>query len=192
MRWEKQHQHGRQLAVGLGAYRNTPANTLAQITRARTDEDGRVAGVSFFSYAVPAQPAVVKPGSDLPVVPVTGSDRLAFLAGGAGGLSPAFPRPAPVPVMPWIAMPERGWIAGVVTAPTPIEADGAVVKVIRRRFWPFGNTTRIVADGNGFFGVAKVKPGRYEVSLEQRDRSPIAFEVRVQPGKVARVNFTSR
>lgn len=189
MRWEKRHQHGRQLAVGLGAYRNTAAHTLAQVARARTDENGRVAGVSFFSYAVPRQPAVVKPGTDLPAVPVTGRDRLAFLADGTETADAAFPLPAPVPVMPWIVSPKRGWIAGVVTAPTPTGADGAVVKVTRRRFWPFGNTTRVVADGNGYFGLAKVKPGRYAVSLDRPERSSVEFEVRVEPGKVARVNF---
>jgi uncharacterized lipoprotein YddW (UPF0748 family) len=189
IRWEKRHQHGRQLAVGLGAYRNTPANTLAQIARARSDDDGQVVGVSFFSYAVPSLPAAVKPGTDLPVVPVTGSDRLAFLTEGEDGTAAAFPGPAQIPVMPWIATPERGWIAGVVTAPTPSDADGAVVRVTRRRFWPFGNTTRVVADGNGYFGLGKVKPGRYSVSVERPEISPLELEVRVEPGKVARVNL---
>ena len=50
--WEKKHKHGRQLAVGIGAYVNTEANTLAQIERVR-QKQGRYSadGVSFFSYA---------------------------------------------------------------------------------------------------------------------------------------------
>ncbi|HJR59300.1 MAG TPA: family 10 glycosylhydrolase [Vicinamibacterales bacterium] len=188
MRWEKRHQHGRQLAVGLGAYRNMPAHTLAQVARARADDDGRVAGVSFFSYAVPAQPAAVKPGTDLPAVPVTGSDRLAFLAEGAGGSPAAFARPAPIPPMPWISRPERGWIAGTITAAMPEQADGIAVKIVRRRFWPFGNTRRTVADGNGYFGLANVKPGRYEISIESPDGSR-KLEVLVSAGRVSRAAF---
>lgn len=189
MRWEKQHQHGRQLAVGLGAYRNTPAHTLAQISRARTHENGSVAGVSFFSYAVPEQPPVLKPGTDLPAVPVTGAQRLAFLAEGAGGAAPAFPRPAPVPEMPWISRPDRGWIAGTVTSAIPADADGAVVKIVRRRLWPFGNTHRAAADANGYFGLANVKPGRYEISADNAGVSKQKLDVRVEAGQVSRANL---
>ena len=188
MRWQKAHQHGRHLAVGLGAYRNTPAHTLAQIGRARSDENGRVVGVSFFSYAVPEQPPVLKPGTDLPSVPVSGSQRLAFLAEGANA---AFPRPAAVPEMPWISRPQRGWIAGTVSDVESGPLDGAVVRIVRRRFWPFGNTHRVIADANGYFGLANVKPGRYEVQVEKDGAAAITWEVRVQGGRVARANIAS-
>lgn len=184
IKWEKRHQHGRQLAVGLGAYRNATAATLAQIERARQKDGGRVAGVSFFSYAVPTQPAAVKPGSDLPVVPVTGSDRLAFLSEGISGSAAAFPRPAAIPAMPWIEHPDRGWIAGTVEATLPGSADGVVVTIRRKRLWPFGNTTRVRTDGNGYFGLANLKPGRYGVSVEGGGKGE---EVRVEAGKVARL-----
>ena len=189
MRWEKQHQHGRQLAVGLGSYRNTPPHTLAQIERARADENGTVAGVSFFSYAVPEQPPAVKPGTDLPSVPVTGVDRLAFLAEGAGGSAAAFPYPAPIPRMPWIETRDRGWIGGTLTTAVTADADGATVKIVRRRFWPFGNTRRVTTDANGYFGLANVKPGRYEVSVEMPRRSTSKVQAQVEAGKVLRVNL---
>lgn len=185
IRWEKQHQHGRQLAVGLGAYRNTAAHTLAQVRRARVVDGGRVAGVSFFSYAVPVQPPAVEPGTDLPAVPVTVTGRLAFLAEGGDGAPAVFARPAPVPAMEWIATPEHGWIAGTVIGATGEEPDGAVVTIVRRRFWPFGNKMRVVADGNGYFGVAKVVPGRYAIALAAGD-SRRTIEVRVEPAKVSR------
>lgn len=190
MRWQKQHQHGRQLAVGLGSYRNTPAHTLAQIARARSEENGKVAGVSFFSYAVPEQPAALKPGTDLPAVPVTGAQRLAFLAEGTGGVPGAFQRPALPPQMPWLSAPDRGWIAGTVTAATATDADGAVVTIVRRRFWPFGNTRRATADANGYFGLGKLPPGRYEVSLAKPGVSGLKVEVRVEAGKVSRANLS--
>lgn len=194
MRWEKRHQHGRQLAVGLGAYRNTPAHTLAQIARARTEDGGHIAGVSFFSYAVPTLPAAVKPGTDLPAVPVSGSNRLAFLAEGIQGTPGAFARPASVPAMPWIENPDRGWIAGTVAAREPGENDTVEVAIVRRRYWPFGNKTTVRTDGNGYFGVAGLKPGRYEVSIVGRPftgRRPRTqrFELDVQAGRVSRVFF---
>lgn len=188
IRWEKTHQHGRQLAVGLGAYRNTAAHTLAQIARVRTADGGRIAGVSFFSYAVPVQPATVKPGTDLPAVPVTGADRLAFLVDGAGGSDGAFAGPAAVPPMPWIAAPDRGWIAGTVSSSTAGDNDTLEVKITRRRFWPFGNTSRVRTDGTGYFGIARVKPGRYEVSVGP-DETSQRFEVEVEAGRVSRVAF---
>ena len=146
-------------------------------------------GVSFFSYAVPVQPAVVKPGSDLPAVAVTGADRLAFLSEGTAGATAPFPRPAPVPRMPWIDTPERGWIAGAVDGGSPTEVDGATVTVRRKRFWPFSNTTRLRTDGNGYFGLAHVKPGRYEVEV-QRDQRSWKATIQVEAGKVARVIVT--
>jgi uncharacterized lipoprotein YddW (UPF0748 family) len=192
LRWEKRHQHGRQLAAGLGAYRNTPAHTLAQIARARAaDGDRRLAGVSFFSYAVPVQPQVLAPGIDLPDVPVQGIDRLAFLVDGVPGTPPAFSRPAAVPPMPWIAAPERGWIAGVVPGGESGAADGVIVTVKRRRFWPFRNTERVIVDGNGFFGLADVAPGKYEVSVGTGDARR-RVEIRVERGKVSRVTFPSQ
>jgi uncharacterized lipoprotein YddW (UPF0748 family) len=190
IRWEKQHQHGRLLAVGLGAYRNTPAHTLAQVARARQEDAGRVAGVSFFSYAVPQVPAQVKPGTDLPATPVTGSERLGFLADGTNGAPGVFQSAAAIPAMPWIEQPDRGWIAGTVAAAVTGGNDGVEVKITRRRFWPFGNTTRVRTDGNGYYGLAKLPRGRYEVSIESADT--LAFEVRVEPGRVSRVDFWPR
>jgi uncharacterized lipoprotein YddW (UPF0748 family) len=178
IRWEKHHGHGRQLAVGLGAYRNRTADTVAQVRRARTpDGDGRVVGVSFFSYAVPVLPASVQAGTDLPSVPVTGVDRLAYL-------TEVFARPAPVPPMEWIDRPSTGWIAGIVKSQTSGDNDGIVVTVKRKRFWPFGNTDRIRTDGNGYFGLSKVKPGNYKVTVRGNTRS-----LSVAPGKVSRANF---
>ena len=185
IQWEKHHAHGRHLAVGLGAYRNTPAATMQQAARARAaDGDRRVVGLSFFSYAVPVLPAAVKPGTDLPAVPVKGTDRIAFLAEGLPESSAVFARPASVPAMRWIDTPDTGWIAGRVQSREPSESDGLVVRITRKRFWPFGNTSRVRTDANGFFGVAKVNPGNYAVTVGRN-----AAKVRVVPGQVARVEF---
>jgi uncharacterized lipoprotein YddW (UPF0748 family) len=188
--WEKQHKHGRQLAVGLGAYRNTPEHLVAQIARVRAPaKKARADGVSFFSYAVPRLPPQVAPGSDLPATPdpaAAGPTRLAFLASGLGNGPGPFARPAPVPAMPWIDRPERGWIAGVLHTRTPVEADAAQVKVKRTGFPLFRRTKTVSADGNGYFGLTNVKPGRYRVWLPGTSRSTI---VTVERGKVARADL---
>jgi hypothetical protein len=89
--------------------------------------------------------------------------------------------------MPWIEQPDRGWIAGTVAAATAGGHDGIEVSITRRRFWPFGNTTRVRTDGNGYFGLAKLKPGRYEVSIESP--GALRWEVSVERGRVSRVDF---
>ena len=179
IRWEKRHTHGRQLAVGIGAYRNTPVQILDQIARVRRPEgDHRVDGVSFFSYASPQEP------------PRDGADRLAFLADGDAQKPPAFARPAPVPPMPWIDRPETGLIAGVVRGPDS-PADTVTVKIKRTGFSMFRRATRVETDGNGYYGLTKVKPGRYRVWVDGTEGSDGSKEVVVEAGHVARVDLSS-
>lgn len=171
--WEKKHEHGRQIAVGLGAYLNAPENTLAQIARVRKARGkNRVYGVSFFSYAAPH--LANAPASSDP-------DPLAFLASGTNGVPGAFAHPASVPVMPWIAAPRYGWIAGVVTPP----ADRVKVTVRRTGFSWFRRARAVWTDGNGFFGLTNVKPGRYRIRVDEPN-APVS-EVSVSAGKVATV-----
>lgn len=194
IRWEKAHTHGRQLAVGLGAYRNAPQHTLAQIGRVRAAEDGRrVDGVSFFSFAVPRTPPQAKPAESYgnTVIPQLGAAGIAFLAEGLEGTPGPFARPAPVPVMPWIERPERGWIAGIVTASTPDAADGVAVTVKRTGFALFRRAQTVRADGNGFYGVTNLKPGRYRVRV-QRGGKKAESEIEVQAGQVARADIAVR
>jgi hypothetical protein len=84
--------------------------------------------------------------------------------------------------MPWIEKPARGWIAGTVMTPQG-GADSVEVTIRRKRWWPFGNVTRVRTDGNGYFGLANVKPGRYDVSTTV---TPTSQRVRVSAGAVAR------
>jgi uncharacterized lipoprotein YddW (UPF0748 family) len=195
IRWEKRHSHGRQLAVGLGAYRNTPEHTLAQIARVRQREgDRRVDGVSFFSYAVPRLPPDVTGVTEPPSAgdPSAGPGSIAFLAEGVGVTPGAFARPAPVPAMPWIDRPEHGWIAGTVAAATPTDADGVIVKVKRTGFGLFRRARSAQSDGNGYFGLTNVKPGRYRVWIDDRGKRSVAIEVSVVAGKVAYADLSLR
>lgn len=181
IRWEKRHRHGRQLAVGLGAYRNLPEQTLAQIGRVRAAERAhRVDGVSFFSYASPH----ARDGTN---GDPAGSAGLAFLATGAGAIAAPFARPAPVPPMPWIERPERGWVFGLVSASDTTGADGVAVKVRRTGFRLFRRTRTAVADGNGYYGLTNLKPGRYHVWID--DAKASRTTVAVSAGQVTRADL---
>ena len=76
----------------------------------------------------------------------------------------------------------------MVRSATPGDNDGAIVKVKRKRFWPFARTTRVGADGNGYYGLANVKPGRYEISIETRGPAR-KVDVRVVAGRVSRADL---
>jgi uncharacterized lipoprotein YddW (UPF0748 family) len=197
IRWEKKHKHGRQLAVGIGAYVNRPENTLAQVARVRRKEGRhRADGVSFFSYFAlfPAEQAAelrndaARAGAGFPEsapgasAKPAGASRVAFLAEGVPPVPGAFARPAPVPRMEWIERPARGLLAGSVTDAAGKPADGVRIRVRQRGL--FSRTLRTVTDGNGFFGLVNLKPGRYRVRLDAPGSTEI--EVRIEAGRVAR------
>ena len=47
-------------------------------------------------------------------------------------------------------------------------------------------------DGNGYFGLANVKPGRYEVSVDVRGARAAKVDVRVEAGTVTRADLGGR
>lgn len=53
--WQRSKSYGRQVVAGLGAYLNTPEATLQQARRALAPgpDGSRLAGLAFYSYAVP-------------------------------------------------------------------------------------------------------------------------------------------
>ena len=196
LRWEKRHKHGRALIVGLGAYLNPPAATLAQIRRVRENYGVyRADGVSLFSYAalvarrsgvrVQGAQAVLeaKPAEEEP------DERVLFLASGAPPEPPAFSEPASLPEMDWIERPRHGWLAGTVRDAGGGATDGAVVAA-KRVSW-FARRKRTLADGNGFFGFADLQPGRYKVYLETKLKARPKIDVEIVAGRVARVELIS-
>ena len=198
--FEKRHRHRRHIAVGLGAYRNTPADTLAQVARVRAPAGGhRVDGVSLFSYAVPvlATPEALAPGAPRPdppslaIPPASLVTRYAFLAEGVEGTAAAFARPAPVPEMDWITHPTDGMLAGTIDAVAPADVDGRAVAYKRAGGFSWLRRARTVeADLNGFFGLARIAPGKYRVWVASASGS--RREVVVAAGTVARVHLRLR
>lgn len=195
LRWEKSHKHDRELVIGLGAYLNPPASTLAQIRRARQPQGKhRADGLSFFSYAhlSAAQPTASQ--SLLTGTPVSGTEKGpgsgSFLTLGASRERAAFPEPAPVPRMSWIEQPTRGWIAGFARTSDMTALDG--VKVTLKQHGWLRPTRHVVSDGNGFFGFENLRPGLYHVYLDDGKHEKTAAEVRVSAGEVARVELVQR
>lgn len=182
IRWEKRHKHGRQLAVGIGAYLNRPQDTLAQVRRARRAERGKkVDGVSFFSYANSMKAAApIATSSSVPNeagAPVTPLAPISFLCESA-----VFAQLAAVPTPGWLATPRTGWVAGTVReAGQPV--DGSWV-VLRGKGW-FHKTHRTQTDGNGFFGFSALKPGRYRL----RGGSGHVLDVEVVASQVVRAEI---
>lgn len=182
IRWEKRHRHGRQIAVGIGAYLNSSEQNLAQIARVRHAEGRHSAdGISIYSYASPQ--SVPKDGSGGPP-----AERLSYLAKRSATHDAPYASPVQVPVMDWIARPAHGWIAGLVTEPGGKPADGVLLRLRRSGWWPFRRAVRSESDGNGYFGFATVKPGEYELTAVAGKAAPTA-RVKVPAGKVARIEM---
>lgn len=193
LRWEKSHKHGRQLAIGLGAYLNPPASTLAQVRRARQPQGKDSAdGLSFFSYAhlSATQPRANETSSS--GMAISGPENTlssgSFLTHGASQEPAVFPEPATVPKIGWIEQPTRGWVAGFAKAADLTALDSAKI-ALRRRGW-LQQTQQVVSDGNGFFGFANLKSGRYQIWLDESKK--MRAEIEVTAGQVARLELVRR
>lgn len=183
--WESRHAHGRAIAVGLGGYRNSPDDTLAQLSRVRGLARGEgPAGVSLFSYRVP----VAAPDGSEAASNALPGERLLFLSAGTPDSPPAFPAPVPLPSFPWVDRPSDGMVAGLVRAGRREDADEVEVEV--RHTGLFRKTRRVLTDANGFFGLARLAPGSYRVRLAADHGSSTVVEVR--PGRVARAELSAR
>lgn len=185
--WEKRNKKRRHLIVGVGAYLNTQAAVLDQVSRA-LEKSGkhRADGVSFFSYFRPSSQGSGEEHSGDAEEP--SPDRLDFLARGVEGRKGVLAERAAVPPLPWIERPTHGFIAGIAKDREGRPLDGATVHV-RRKGW-FRRTTRISTDGNGWFGLSRRSPGQYVIRLESPRgsiQSPVTVEVRA--GAVTRLEF---
>jgi uncharacterized lipoprotein YddW (UPF0748 family) len=193
IRWQKTNKHGRQLAIGIGAYLNTPGSTMRQIARARRAEKGHKAdGISVFSFA-----------------------ELGYLSGGTGNshhydaegieassdggseMTPLtdevfpgfalFERTAPIPPMSWLDDPEQGMAAGVLRDDSGRPRDSVGLSLKRTGLLsPFRPTHDSKTDGNGFFGFLRIPPGEYQLRIAGEAGARI---VEIEAGKVTRISL---
>lgn len=196
--YEKQHKAGRFLVVGVGSYMNSSEGTLAQIQRVRQPANGAVAdGVSFFSYGSFLRASNTQNESSPAVQTVSqtkaqNDDNRPRRAGTtfdcliAGEKAP-FAKPAALPKATWIEQPTLGMLAGTIRDKSGA-MDGAKLEVRKAGGWPWRHVDRVLADGNGFFGMANLKPGKYEVAFKTAAaRTKSVAEV--VPGKVAQISL---
>ncbi len=187
--WEKRHRHGRQLAVGIGAYLNTPEDVLAQIARVRQESHRqRVEGICFFSYtSLYRTPAAAANGPVLaaPRVAIEPQERVGFLVSGAASWPGPFAAATSRPPMPWIDAPRSAYISGVARKADGSALDGGTIRV--RQTGLFARTRRVTTDGNGYFGLTNLKPGKYRLQVEARgsQRQGTTTTVELAPGRVA-------
>lgn len=130
-----------------------------------------------------ASPQAASPAEDA-------STRLSFLAigvaGDASSREGAFREPASIPKMRWIEHPDKGWLAGFARQ-AGVPVDGAVVE-LKRAGW-FGKTQRTLADGNGFFGFANLRPGKYHAGIKTSSGRQPRVDVEITSGSVARIEL---
>jgi uncharacterized lipoprotein YddW (UPF0748 family) len=178
VRWEKEHKFGRQLVVGVGSYLNPADGTLAQLKRVR-DRAARntsADGVSFFSYASFLR-AAEKPAAT------------AFECLYTGPQAP-FAASAVPPRAVWLEQPSTGWLAGIARDKSGKALDSAPLEIRRAGRFPFRHKDRVLTDGNGFFGMSAMKPGKYEVLFTSGGARTRSL-VEVSAGRVARVELNA-
>jgi uncharacterized lipoprotein YddW (UPF0748 family) len=179
IQWNKDQPNNRQVAMGLGAYLNSPAATLDQVERVRSavSSSRRVVGVSLYSYAVSNQTQT----NDDPADDMGSSRMLTAMAVGDASLgrSSLFNRPAPIPEMSWKLATDRGHLMLSLGR----DFDGARVKVIGQE------SRNQIADGNGFAGFVDLPTGKYEITVEHPAFGGTKrFTGEVSGGQVTRVD----
>lgn len=176
--WEKKHKFGRQLVVGVGSYLNSADGTLSQIQRVRKPEGRNTAdGMSFFSYA-----SLVRAGERPNTTALS-----ALYTGSAAPFSVTVPPGTPA----WLQQPDYGWLAGVARDRDGKPLDTVQVQVRRAGWFPFRRSTKVLTDGNGFFGLSGLKPGRYQIELQNRG-ARVKSSTEITAGKVQRLELRER
>ena len=85
--------------------------------------------------------------------------------------------------MPWVETPTRGSILGVLRSSEQARVDGANIRIKRAGWWPFRRSQTVISDGNGYFGSAQLKAGKYSLSTEGKSSRSTA---EVRAGQVTR------
>lgn len=205
--WTKNNAYDRAALMGTGAYLNSIEGSLRQIRRAfAVNAQGkRTEGVVFFSFAVPNEAVTANPLS-FPANQNTPRRSFAeFAAGLTTGKSAdgsqnyedkttypeaVFAQTATIPVLSWKANPQVGHVMGIARAKTGEVIDAGEVTIVRIADGTTpakGRTTVTTAtDGNGFYGVVDLAPGKYRVTVTPVGESafPTNCTATVEPGLV--------
>jgi uncharacterized lipoprotein YddW (UPF0748 family) len=207
--WEKDHQYGRWIVIGPGLYLQYIENSLAQVRRARkpSAQGNYPAGVALFAYGwnnlysnddyqgrsgpkgLPRQPYIYLPESNdwlFSLLAKPGSYQDPVLKQKIA-TEPVFPTPVAIPDMPWKSRPDSGYLMGSIADSTGKIYDGLRVTVksdeikLRRE---------AITDGSGWYGMAQLVPGRYQVMVAHPDFGVKRVETVITAGKVSVADFS--
>ncbi|GIV98503.1 MAG: hypothetical protein KatS3mg057_3160 [Herpetosiphonaceae bacterium] len=210
--WAKDHQYGRHVLAGPGIYLNYIEDSLEQIRRALevSSSGAGVPGVSLYSYAatnvysnedyrsneearnkLPRQPWEYRPQLNSTFFTALSRTTSYTYTSGASvrtiNTQPVFPKPAPVPPMPWKESPAAGQLSGSIhlaVGTSREDADGLVISLA-------GPEVRMLhSDGNGWFGAVDLQPGSYHATLTDRWGRVYEADVTIRAGAVAQLEFT--
>jgi uncharacterized lipoprotein YddW (UPF0748 family) len=187
----RDHQYGRQVAIGTAIYLNFVENSVIQVRKALTPNANGNSAIGWIGYSYRSPDC-------LSVAPFCGSPSRSTDASRAeltramtqpsahdSVLPPVFSTPAIVPTMPWKTAPTRGHLAGTVTTNTNIAIDQILVEV--RDPETSALVMSRLTDGLGYVAFVDLVPGRYEVLVADDARVTGNRQfVRVRAGTVAR------
>ena len=216
--WEKDHQYGRQIVIGPGIFMQYIEQSFEQIRRAQVPsiKGNTVAGVALYAYRASNlyssddyKESVASRGfarQPYRYAPETNDWFFHLLSQGGGytdpvlnqhiDTKPVFPERTTIPDMPWKSHPVNGYLMG--NLPTGSGKAFDHVKIMVDRLFrlpnlpygiPDGSFHReIYSDGSGWFGLAEIPPGYYQVTVDSNgDVEKRQFEV--QAGHVFEADF---
>jgi uncharacterized lipoprotein YddW (UPF0748 family) len=209
--WEKDHQYDRQIVIGPGVFLQYPEQSLAQIRRAGTPSahGNYAAGVALFAYGwnnlysndsyqeggskyLPRQPHIYIPETNDWLFPLLSQkhDYYDPVLKRVINTEPVFPTPVSVPDMSWKTRPTYGYLMGTLTGSVPKSYDGVKVMVSTVNSGCVKFYREVVTDGSGWYGLAKLAPGQYQVRVNHSDfEGTPPQEITVRPGRVVKVDF---
>jgi uncharacterized lipoprotein YddW (UPF0748 family) len=171
MEFEKDHQYGRGILVGLGIYMNPIADTREQIRRALAPSNAgnRLLGVDLFSYNFTN-------GGSAPV-----PNREFFQAA-----ADWFANVVAVPELPWKTRPRTGHLYGWLQfREGPKWANDTATIYLQRASTK--EVRAIVTDATGFFGAVDLPPDSYRLGL--KSGTWLTKFRRVDPGMAVLINL---
>lgn len=168
--WEKEHQHERMTASGIGVYLNSISDGLIQIrkTREPSQTGKRLAGVNLYSYAVTNKDGAAN------------SEFYSALSAPSAydSQTPVFNRVALPPEMAWKTNPTSGHLMGSVIHSDGTTSDHETVTITG----PESQTVQ--TDGSGDFQLINLSPGIYTVSVGQ-----VSQTVTISAGQVTQITL---
>jgi uncharacterized lipoprotein YddW (UPF0748 family) len=193
--YARDHQYGRDVAIGSAIYLNFVASSVTQVRKALTPNANGNGAIGWVGYSYRSPDC-------LSVAPFCGTPSRSTDQSRAEltraltqpseydtVLPPVFSASATVPTMPWKTSPTRGHLAGTVTTTTNIAMDQTQVEV--RDAETGALMISRLTDGLGYVAFVDLGRGRSELVFPPRVRATSDREfANVRAGTVTRVAIT--